>query len=475
MPRVEPLEVRLTPSAGLVLAVPVVLRVNVADFGARGAAAGDDDDAPAIQAAIDAAPPGSTIVFPAGTYLIRSTLSVTTDGLTFQGAGGGAAPQSVIEQADGANLGRLFEAIDRQSITLIDLGFDGNRAGNSAAMNGLVALLGCTDTVVQDCEVRNSAGAAPHSAALIVGYSVSGQAPEQTTLVDNFIHDVGGPVGPSDAIYASGDDLTITHNRVVNATDTGIVWEAGSCDPNHPTTDARIDDNTILDTPQGIAVDAAKADSAGNSVVYLAGARIVGNLVDGSSARNQAGISVFTTLSGPAIHITGVTIAQNTVRHATAGKGIFLNGTAAVTVQANDVWDVSPTAGQAGIAALHCDATIIAENTVQGCGGSGISLQAATNATIADNQVTGNSLTQLAVYAGIFVGAAADGTPSAQVLITGNTSSGPAQGRGLVIGRASGDPTTDVTVENNIFLNNYYSFGYLDLAAGVVTFEANEV
>ncbi len=63
--------------------------VNVTDFGATGN--GTTDDTAAIVAAIAAAAPssartGNTVYFPAGTYLVSSTLTVPV-GLILQGAG----------------------------------------------------------------------------------------------------------------------------------------------------------------------------------------------------------------------------------------------------------------------------------------------------------------------------------------------------------------------------------------------------
>jgi Pectate lyase superfamily protein len=61
---------------------------NVRDYGARGDRS--QDDAPAIQAAIDAAasPPGGTVFIPAGQYILNTRLHITS-GLTVQGEGYG--------------------------------------------------------------------------------------------------------------------------------------------------------------------------------------------------------------------------------------------------------------------------------------------------------------------------------------------------------------------------------------------------
>lgn len=64
-------------------------RFNVKDYGATGD--GSTDDTSAIQAAIDAATVGDIIFFPQAIYKVVSTLSISTNRITFQGEGSGSA------------------------------------------------------------------------------------------------------------------------------------------------------------------------------------------------------------------------------------------------------------------------------------------------------------------------------------------------------------------------------------------------
>src|SRR5262249_53640791 len=132
----------------------------------------------AIQAAINTAQPSDTIEFPRGTYLITTPITVTKDNLTFQGATvpGKGNPHkgknlSVIEQANGANLSLMFVANLINTVTVTNLIFDANRAQNTGLMNGVVTFTGCSNVTFTHSEIRNSPGAIPHSAALVVGGS----------------------------------------------------------------------------------------------------------------------------------------------------------------------------------------------------------------------------------------------------------------------------------------------------------------
>jgi hypothetical protein len=59
---------------------------DVRAFGAKGD--GVNDDTSGIQAAINSLPNGGIVFFPAGNYLITSTLSIATSSITLQGSGG---------------------------------------------------------------------------------------------------------------------------------------------------------------------------------------------------------------------------------------------------------------------------------------------------------------------------------------------------------------------------------------------------
>src|SRR5262249_35386981 len=91
---------------------------SVRGFGARGD--GVADDTAAIQAAINAAPDGSTISFPSGTYNVANFVVKNRSGLSFFGEG----RNSVIKQKSGAPRIATFEGT--RDIVISNLAFDAN-------------------------------------------------------------------------------------------------------------------------------------------------------------------------------------------------------------------------------------------------------------------------------------------------------------------------------------------------------------
>jgi hypothetical protein len=92
--------------------------INVQRFGARGD--GVTNDTAAIQAAIDAAPQGSTIYFPAGTYVVSNFQVRNRSGLSFTGEG----EKSVIKQKAGAP--RIVTFDGASDIVIAKIAFDAN-------------------------------------------------------------------------------------------------------------------------------------------------------------------------------------------------------------------------------------------------------------------------------------------------------------------------------------------------------------
>jgi hypothetical protein len=99
---------------------PAGQRFNVRDYGARGD--GVTDDTRAIQAAINAAPNGSTIYFPEGTYISNHFRVEGRTGLRFEGDG----PQSVIKRPPLAGNTRIATIANSANLVITRLAFDEN-------------------------------------------------------------------------------------------------------------------------------------------------------------------------------------------------------------------------------------------------------------------------------------------------------------------------------------------------------------
>jgi polygalacturonase len=149
---------------------------NVKEFGAKGD--GVSDDTAAIQAAINAAPNGSTISFPAGTYNVANFVAKNRSGLSFVGEG----QNSVIKQKPGAPRIATFEG--SRDIVISKLAFDAN---------GITSYGG------------------------VVFYAVTGVRVENNTFIDS----VPKPIGRTDRysfVFARGSvpsrDIKIQNNVI---------------------------------------------------------------------------------------------------------------------------------------------------------------------------------------------------------------------------------------------------------------------
>jgi uncharacterized protein YkwD len=122
--------------------------VNVRSFGAVGN--GKSNDAPAVQAAVNAAGSGDTVYFPTGTYRLDGPIVVRRDNLQFRGDG----VSSVLQHGNHAALllSGSPEPLGGVVITRLQLvGLPGRyRAdGNTAAA---IEIAGARGTVVSDCD-----------------------------------------------------------------------------------------------------------------------------------------------------------------------------------------------------------------------------------------------------------------------------------------------------------------------------------
>ncbi len=219
---------------------------NVLGYGAVGD--GVNDDAPAIQAAIDdAATNGGGIVFiPEGTYLLRSYISTIfmgspygngyyffqlKDNVTILGCG----LASVLRVADNAYTAttyspfgvNVFGSENRTNVHIRNLKIDCNGENNLHPGGGAIRTFYAAffhlgqDCSVEDCYIHNC----PGRNAILFGLFVSGEpkgTAKRAVIKNNTIHNGGscveGNVNQDDftAIYCDWDEAVIENNKIIH-------------------------------------------------------------------------------------------------------------------------------------------------------------------------------------------------------------------------------------------------------------------
>ena len=207
---------------------------NVRDFGARGS--GISNDTAAIQKAIDAAPAGSTIYFPAGIYSVANFIVKNRSGLNFTGEG----RESVIRHIPGS--GWIASVHSSADIAITKLTFDANGVLNY----GGIVFYGVTNVRIENNRFfdgapkpwgkpdRNSfnfgRGSPPSRNIKIINNAIENLQLDfdnaQGVLVDrNVVKHSGRTAGIG--IYTTGDgaiaeDFQITNNTVIDPVGAGF-------------------------------------------------------------------------------------------------------------------------------------------------------------------------------------------------------------------------------------------------------------
>ena len=184
--------------------------VNVKWFGARG----DDstDDKIAIQASFDN---GESVYFPDGNYVIGSTITVLTTGVTISGTGVIKPTASFIPTVVAAS--SCLMSIQASNVTLSGLTIDGvNRVAPAVTptnfINFFVWVTGALYVKIENCTFLNMPwGYQPEA---VIGYN---QPSPYATVVNNYFNTVPG------AIFVQSRSAIISGNTIINPKDVGIV------------------------------------------------------------------------------------------------------------------------------------------------------------------------------------------------------------------------------------------------------------
>jgi hypothetical protein len=193
--------------------------LNVMDYGAIGD--GSTNDSPAINATIAALPSmGGTILFPPGTYLIGSTITIDRDDVAL--VGGGGRSSATLQAANGLNAAMIATtqpttgAQVRRGIRIEHLYLNGNSSQQSSG--GAIDLIGTYHAVVNNCLIQY---------AKEYGIRIN-RASGQTSLpyaAYNLIHDVVISHGSSIGVdFGGSSDWNWLMNSLIDwHTDVGCI------------------------------------------------------------------------------------------------------------------------------------------------------------------------------------------------------------------------------------------------------------
>jgi hypothetical protein len=280
--------IALILSLTILSAAPSRISINVADFGAKGGAG--TDDAKAIQAAIDAAPPGSSVIFPARDYHLRRPLVLRSNRI-YQGRSG------AIIHAPKGEFAAISEYDATSGIVVDGLTFDGGglsfsgervpargiRVLRSAFLNilnsgpdwpvhtGLFCPSGLRDSVIEGNRFYNilDGGSTDPIRLLTANALAVYHGLDRTSIANNSFEKVQQGM----YVQFSGDgpyvDVIVARNSGVKVHRMGIEMQGGG------TTNLLVEDNRFVDflDPNpgtfgiSVAVDGGKHSVVRNNIV----------------------------------------------------------------------------------------------------------------------------------------------------------------------------------------------------------------
>ena len=204
-------------------------RVNVRTFGAKGD--GKTDDAPAIQAAIDACPQAGTVLVPEGHWLVQSSPLRLRSGITLQGHGQRsviirdpklrtclAAEDAsrlrierlrfVVTAATPAKMeGRLAHFQHCREVTVRECEFDGAATNGLPSQFSLCQFECCNDVKCLDNRFRNTAG----SATGVTGASWEPEWGRRSEFARNVVEDY---CDTGIGLWTGAREAHVHHNRL---------------------------------------------------------------------------------------------------------------------------------------------------------------------------------------------------------------------------------------------------------------------
>lgn len=277
---------------------------------------------PTIQAAINAAQNGDTVIVAPGTYF--ESINFNGKAITIRSEGG---PNVTVIDAGGTNSVVTFTNGEGISSKLIGFTIQ-NGGGSRFDEGGGVYIAGASPTVMDNIITKNRA-------CIGVGIAIFGGSPviQRNVITGSIENGCGGGLGGG-GIYMGAGAPQILGNVI--AGNTRMFSSGGGIDING--SDALIQGNII-------SGNVANNTGGGISMRNLSNALFVQNLIVGNSASQGGG--VYWSIPGFAPKMVNNTIADNDGQ---PGAGVFVGGDKALAELINNVIVAKP-----GQTALHCE------------------------------------------------------------------------------------------------------------------------
>jgi hypothetical protein len=229
---------------------------NVKDFGAKGD--GGTNDYSAIKNALASVPPGGTLFFPPGTYVVgppivmmpinsqTAAVVIPNDNITLQGVAGASIIKAwggTLDAADAVAFSDLLYALGRNGVKVIDLVFDVNQGARAAQLasptigvgfypmgtspmfgNG-ISFVNCNDCLFQNVVVKNTIGLTNGSAHAFGNTQGAMGNSVRMRYSHCIAQDCGTATRQSDGWYLQGERIVVDTCIAEGCTDVGFVFE----------------------------------------------------------------------------------------------------------------------------------------------------------------------------------------------------------------------------------------------------------
>lgn len=422
--------------------------VSVKDFGAVGD--GVTDDTAAIQAAIDAAPTGGSIVFPTGTYSVASIITLKSD-ISLIGYGAKLIRTGSNDHILSANF------VDNlKNVHIEGLSFDYDQSsGVSIISNFLVELVGGNTLIAENLSIINCNFYRSPSAAFKIQNAryVNIQGCHFEECDDNGVYTLGC------------DYVTVSNNTFLNNSGRSIMLLV--------TSNSVISNNVVR--ANQTAFYEAIGMQGGNNVT------ISSNSIDGLSVANSRGIVVMEYEADATVEPYNITVIGNVIKNC-PNKGILIQNNQVggdiaheVVVANNSIY----TCGT-GIEFVRATNIAVSGNFVDQCSFHGIDV----DSTSSKIKIKNNAVTDCNQDDNFYSGIRLDG-PYCEVMSNSvyNNSVSVGNWDGIVVNAADcvliGNCTTLADENRNInirFLNvsNHQVLGNLGGSSSYITFTAND-